>query len=131
MQRILRDQARKFDLDWREEPQLRVQPGESFEIETWDASSGFFRSEADKAIPGNRPGFDRVPPMANPLGGPGFIKGAERGERRSLLWTAAALCRLRAASLLAPTSRRRIPFFHQPNSLRRETCASSAGAEKL
>ena len=26
MQRILRDQARKFALDWREESQLRVQP---------------------------------------------------------------------------------------------------------
>jgi len=46
---------------------------------------------------------------------------------RSLVWTAAALCRFRAASLLAPTSRRRIPFFHQRNSLRRETGASAAG----
>jgi len=80
MQRILRDQARKFALDYREEPQLRVQPGEAFEIETWDASSGYFKTEADKAIPGQRPGFDRIPAMANPLGGPVFVEGAERGD---------------------------------------------------
>ncbi len=80
MQRILRDQARKFALDARETPQLRVKPGESFEIETWDAASGFFKTEADKAIPGNRPGFDRIPAMANPVGGPVFVEGAERGD---------------------------------------------------
>ena len=70
MQKIIRDDAKKFAFDWRDEPLLHVQPGESFEIETWDASSGFFKTEDDKAIPGNRPGFDRNPPMANPIGGP-------------------------------------------------------------
>ena len=80
MQRIPREQARKFAFDWRDEPLLRVQPGESFEIETWDASSGFFKSSADKAIPADRPGFDRHPPLANPIGGPIFVKSAERGD---------------------------------------------------
>src|ERR1700752_2141048 len=80
MQRIPRDQARKYAFDSRDEPLLRVKPGESFEIETYDASTGFFRTEADKAIPGKRPGFDRVPPLANPLGGPVFLEGAERGD---------------------------------------------------
>ena len=80
MQRILRDQARQFVLDARATPQLRVEPEEVFEIETWDAASGFFKSEADKAIPANRPGFDRIPAMANPLGGPVFVNGAERGD---------------------------------------------------
>lgn len=80
MQRIVRDQARKFAFDWRDEPLLRVQPGEAFEIETWDASSGFFKTAADKAIPGNRPGFDRTPPLANPIGGPVHVAGAERGD---------------------------------------------------
>ena len=80
MQRITRDQARKFAFDWRDEPLLRVQPGESFEIETWDAGSGFFKSPDDKAIPANRPGFDRHPPLANPIGGPVYIEGAERGD---------------------------------------------------
>lgn len=80
MQRILRDQARKYAFDWRDEPLLHVRTGESFEIETYDASTGFFKSPEDKAIPGRRPGFDRVPPLANPIGGPVLLEGAEKGD---------------------------------------------------
>ena len=80
MQKILRDDAMKYAFDWRDEPLLRVQIGESFEIETWDASAGYFKTPDDKAIPGNRPGFDRNPPMANPIGGPVFVEDAERGD---------------------------------------------------
>src|SRR3954468_9470085 len=80
MQRILRDQARKYAFDWEDEPLLRVRCGESFEIETWDASTGYFRTPADKAIPAKRPGFDRSPPHANPIAGPIYLEGAERGD---------------------------------------------------
>jgi amidase len=80
MQRITREQARKYAFDWRDAPLLTVQPGESFELETYDASTGYFRSAADKAIPGQRPGFNRVPPLANPLAGPVYLAGAERGD---------------------------------------------------
>lgn len=80
MQRIPRDLARKYAFDFRDEPALRVKSGESFEIETYDASTGFFKSTEDKAIPGKRPGFDRTPALANPLGGPIFLEGAERGD---------------------------------------------------
>jgi acetamidase/formamidase len=80
MQRIIREQARKYAFDWRDQPLLRVRPGETFEIETYDASTGFFKSPADKAIPGKRPGFDKYPPLANPIGGPVFLEGAERGD---------------------------------------------------
>src|SRR5438105_15040596 len=80
MQRISREQARKYAFDWRDTPLLRVRPGESFEVETWDASTGYFKSPADKAIPALRPGFDRVPPQANPIGGPVLLAGAERGD---------------------------------------------------
>jgi amidase len=80
MQRIPREQSRKYAFDWRDQPLLRVRPGEAFEIETWDASTGYFKSAADKAIPALRPGFDRSPPHANPLGGPVFVEGAERGD---------------------------------------------------
>lgn len=80
MQRISREQARKYAFDWRDEPLLRVKPGEVFELETYDASTGFFKSEADKAIPGKRPGFDRTPPHANPIAGPIYLEGAERGD---------------------------------------------------
>jgi amidase len=80
MQRIVRDQARKYAFDWRDEPLLRVRPGEAFEVETWDASTGYFKTEADKAIPALRPGFDRSPPHANPIGGPVYVEGAQRGD---------------------------------------------------
>ena len=80
MQRILRDQARKYAFDWEDEPLLRVRPGESFEIETYDASTGYFKSESDKALPAKRPGFDRYPPLANPIGGPVYLDGAKKGD---------------------------------------------------
>src|ERR1700730_528968 len=80
MQRIPRDLARKYAFDWEDVPLLRVQPGESFEVETWDASTGYFRSPADKAIPALRPGFQRPPPLANPIGGPVYLEGAEPGD---------------------------------------------------
>lgn len=80
MQRLSRDQARKYAFDWRDEPVLSVQCGESFEVETWDASAGYFQSPADKADPKLRPGFDRVPPQVNPIAGPIYLKGAERGD---------------------------------------------------
>src|SRR5947199_1445156 len=80
MQRITRDRARKYAFDWRDEPLLRVRCGESFEIETDDASTGYFKTPADKAIPARRPGFDRFPPLANPIGGPVHLEGAERGD---------------------------------------------------
>jgi acetamidase/formamidase len=80
MQCIPRDQARKYAFDWRDEPLLRVRPGESFEVETWDASTGYFKTPDDKAIPSRRPGFDRSPPHANPIGGPVFLEGAQRGD---------------------------------------------------
>jgi acetamidase/formamidase len=80
MKRIPREQARKFAFDWRDEPLLKVEPGEVFEIETYDASNGYIRSEQDKAIPALRPGFDRMPPQANPIAGPIWVEGAERGD---------------------------------------------------
>ena len=78
--RITREQARKYAFDWEDEPLLRVSCGESFEVETFDAGTGYFRSEADKAIPAKRPGFDRSPPLANPIAGPIWLVGAERGD---------------------------------------------------
>ena len=54
MKRIVREQARKFAFDARDEALLRVQPGEPFEVETFDASNGYFKSAEDKAIPALR-----------------------------------------------------------------------------
>jgi amidase len=80
MQRITRDLARKFAFDWRDETLLRVEAGEPFEVETFDASNGYIQTEQDKAIPARRPGFDRMPPLANPIAGPIWVDGAERGD---------------------------------------------------
>src|SRR6267154_2285880 len=80
MQRITRDQSRKYAFDWEDPPLLRVRSGESFEIETYDASTAYFKSAADKAIPALRPGFDKSPPLANPIGGPVWLEGAQRGD---------------------------------------------------
>jgi amidase len=80
MQRIARELAKKFAFDWRDEPLIRVRPNESFEVETWDASGGYFKTPDDKAIPAKRPGFDRNPPLVNPIAGPVFVEGAERGD---------------------------------------------------
>lgn len=80
MKRIPRDFARKYAFDWRDDPLLRVQSAETFQIETWDASTGYFKTPADKAIPSLRPGFDRSPPQANPIAGPIYVEGAEPGD---------------------------------------------------
>src|SRR5579864_6525262 len=80
MQRISRDRARKYAFDWKDEPLLRVTCGEPFEIETYDASTGYFKTVDDKAIPTCRPGFDRNPPLVNPVAGPIWVEGAERGD---------------------------------------------------
>jgi amidase len=80
MQRIRRDDSRKYAFDHKDAPLLRVKPGESFEVETWDASTGYFKSPADKAIPALRPGFDSSPAMVNPIGGPVFVEEAKRGD---------------------------------------------------
>lgn len=80
MQRIARELAKKYAFDWRDEPLLRVQSGETFEVETYDASTGYFKTEADKAIPALRPGFDKHPPLANPIAGPIYVEGARPGD---------------------------------------------------
>src|SRR5471030_3103593 len=80
MKCIPRDLASKYAFDWRDEPLLRVELGEAFEVETFDASTGYFKTPADKALPAKRPGFDRTPPLANPIAGPIFINGVEKGD---------------------------------------------------
>lgn len=80
MQRIPREKSRKYAFDWEDEPQMRVACGESFEIETFDASTDYFRTEEDLAIPSRRRGFDQSPPLVNPLGGPVWLEGASRGD---------------------------------------------------
>lgn len=80
MKHITREYTKKYAFDFRDTPLAILEPGESIEVETYDASTGYFRTEADKAIPSLRPGFDRSPPLANPIAGPFYIRGAQRGD---------------------------------------------------
>ncbi|MDZ7760343.1 MAG: acetamidase/formamidase family protein [Desulfovermiculus sp.] len=78
--KIHREMAKKYAFDWRDEPVLDVEPGESFEIETYDASTGYFQSEKDTSEPKKRPGYECHPPRFNPVGGPVWLQGASPGD---------------------------------------------------
>src|SRR3954451_19372212 len=80
MKHIPRDQSRRFAFDADDGPLLHVEPGELFEVETFDASNGYIKTEEDLANPSLRPGFDRVPPLVNPIAGPIWVNGAQRGD---------------------------------------------------
>ena len=80
MKRIKRHQAMEYEFDHRHAPKIIVEQGESFVVETEDAGSGLIRN-ADvaphlDALPTRK--FD--PPKGNPIGGPIYVKGAERGD---------------------------------------------------
>ena len=80
MQTIPRDESLEYLFDYRVSPKLRVALGESFAMQTWDASAGEVRSEADA---------DRLdalsirkfhPPKANPISGPVYVEGVAPGD---------------------------------------------------
>ena len=80
MQRITRDRAMKYEFDHRHKPLLRVAQGESFTVETEDAGSGQVRSADVAPRIMDFPTRDFEPPKGNPIGGPVFVEGAERGD---------------------------------------------------
>ena len=51
MKTIPRDESLEYLFDYRVSPKLRVALGESFAMQTWDASAGEVRSEADADRP--------------------------------------------------------------------------------
>ncbi|MBI4603865.1 MAG: acetamidase/formamidase family protein [Planctomycetes bacterium] len=80
MKRIPRSQALRYEIDPRLEPVLRVAAGESFEVETEDASSGRIRSAATLPTPEYRPELLHSPPLVNPVAGPIFVEDARPGD---------------------------------------------------
>ena len=80
MQRITRDQALKYEFNWRDEPLIRVAQGESFQLETWDAGSGLIESEADYWKVRSSTEWLATPIKGNPLAGPVHVEGAEPGD---------------------------------------------------
>lgn len=70
----------KYEFDRNKTPVFEVEPGESFSIETEDAASGYINEDTKAEDVPNLPYFDSHPPKANPVSGPVYIKGAEKGD---------------------------------------------------
>ena len=80
MQRIVKADALKYELDYRDEPLLRVAQGESFVVETYDAQSGTITSADIAPLIAEMPSAKSEPGKGNPVGGPVFVEGAEPGD---------------------------------------------------
>lgn len=83
MQTIERDEATKYEFGRDMEPLLTVDPGESFRVETWDAFEGdLFDHGLGEFTADDVPGLQAPPPAfdGNPLAGPIYVNGAERGD---------------------------------------------------
>lgn len=80
MKRIVRKQANICEIDHRLKPVIRVQSGESFILETEDAAAGYLRDDNILPYAANRPTHRINPPLLNPVAGPVYICGAEKGD---------------------------------------------------
>ena len=80
MQRIVKADALKYEMDHRDEPLLRVAQGESFVVETYDAQSGTITSADVAPLIAEMPSARAEPGKGNPVGGPVFVEGAEPGD---------------------------------------------------
>jgi acetamidase/formamidase len=78
MKRIPRNIATEYAFDRALPPALRVAPGESFVVETHDAATGFLTREGQSPL--DRPHVKSWPPLANPLAGPIFVEGTNKGD---------------------------------------------------
>ena len=80
MQRVIKADALKYELDYKDEPLLRVAQGESFVVETYDAQSGTITSADIAPLIAEMPSAKSEPGKGNPVGGPVFVEGAEPGD---------------------------------------------------
>ena len=80
MKRIAREQATICEIDRRLLPVITVKPGEQFIIETEDASAGYIRDAHVLPYPDKRPTHSATPPLVNPVAGPVYIEGVEKGD---------------------------------------------------
>jgi acetamidase/formamidase len=87
MQTIKLNEVQKYVFDARDEPVLRVKLGETFRIETDDALTGLVEdlSDAPKVRdmindPVSQEILSRTPPTLNPVVGPIYVEGVERGD---------------------------------------------------
>ncbi len=70
----------KYTIDSRHPPVMEVEVGESFTLETEDAPSGLYRTLDDAARLLDAWYLKHSPPMANPVTGPVYVRGAEPGD---------------------------------------------------
>jgi len=70
-----------YTFDYTKQPMIKVAEGESFTLSTEDNHSGLIKTEKDLPLPENlRPFSEAVPVRNNPVTGPVFIKGAQKGD---------------------------------------------------
>ncbi len=80
LQRIPRADSMKYLFNHGLSPILRVEPGESFVVETEDALSGNIRTEDRLPVPVDVPNLLISPPELNPVAGPIYVEGAQKGD---------------------------------------------------
>lgn len=87
MQTIKLNQVQKYLLDARDTPVLRVKAGETFCVETDDALTGLVPDESDNPVlrhiiddPLSQQLLGRAPAQLNPVVGPIYVEGVERGD---------------------------------------------------
>ncbi len=80
MKRISRSKAYVTEINRNLKPLITVKPGESFIIETEDAGQGYIRDEKTLPYPWERPTHKVNPPTVNPVAGPVYIEGIEKGD---------------------------------------------------
>lgn len=86
MQTIERGQVTRYAFDARDEICLRVEQGETFQIETDDALTGLIEDDSDSPQVHNFTGAHmeklqvQWPPLFNPVVGPIYVDGCENGD---------------------------------------------------
>ena len=80
MKRITRDNATVTNVGNHHAPAIKVAQGQSFTLETLDAAWGYFDSDDKLPYPDQRPSHTADPPHLNPLAGPVYIDGAQKGD---------------------------------------------------
>ncbi len=86
MQSIKRGDVTKYAFDARDEPCLKVEQGETFQVETDDALTGLIVDDSDTPQVHNFTGKhiaklqEKWPPLYNPVVGPIYVDGCENGD---------------------------------------------------
>lgn len=79
--RVSRKSDLSYTFDYKKKPVLTVEQEESFTVETEDNLTGALKSEKDIPLIENlKPYTDFEPPKYNPVSGPIYITGAEKGD---------------------------------------------------